>query len=276
MRNTLALRTVPAAYVHLGDRAVHFLHTGATTLPGSVPALDRGQLFVFLHCAGGCAALWQRQLRGLGAEHSVVALDLPAHGRSSGVEGVATVEAGVELLTQFVDALRLRPFILVGHSFGATLALAFAARRAARLRGLVLAGVGPKPDLTNALATLRQVVMGRLPQQFSPEFFSPQTAPDLMREFFMAYVTTDPRVRLTDLEAAHGYDCLADCGGVTLPTLVIAGVDDRVAPPDHSAAVAQAIAGARFETIAAAGHAVAIEQADAFNTLLIQFAAGLA
>lgn len=266
---------MPSKFVQLGDHAVHYLHTGPTTLPDVPPALDRGTLFVLLHCAGGCAALWQRQVAGLADRHSVVALDLPAHGRSNGVAGLASIDECADLLARFADALRLRPFVLVGHCLGATVALRFAAQHPARLRGLVLAGPSLKPDHGDALPTLREVVLGRLPQQFSPEAFSPQSAPDVMREFFTAFVTTDPRVRLTDFEAAHGYDAAAHCGRVTLPTLVIAGADNRITAPALSEAVAQAIPGARFETLAAAGHAAPIEQADAFNALLDGFAGGL-
>ena len=255
---------------------MHYLHSGATTLPRVRPALDRGQLFVLLHCAGGCAGLWRRQVEGLSDGHSVVAIDMPGHGRSGGVDGLTTIDANVALLAQFADALPLRPFVLVGHGLGATIALAFAARHGARLRGLVLVGATLQPDLGDALGTLRQVVQGRLPQQFSPEFFSPQTTPAIMREFFTGYVTTDPRVRLADLEAAHGHDCAPACRSISIPTLVITGEDDRIAPPAAGTAVAQAIAGARTELIAAAGHALGLEQPEAFNQALAHFAAGLA
>jgi pimeloyl-ACP methyl ester carboxylesterase len=78
---------LPSKYVTLDGAAVHYLHSGPTTLPGVVPPLDRGRLFLLVHAAGSNAGMWRRQMDGLGAAHSVVALDLPGHGRSSGVEG---------------------------------------------------------------------------------------------------------------------------------------------------------------------------------------------
>jgi pimeloyl-ACP methyl ester carboxylesterase len=267
--------TLPAKYVQIDGHAVHYLHTGRSTLPGVPPPVDQGQLFVLLHGAGGSAALWQRQLTGLGERHSVVALDSPAHGRSNGVAGLASIDAHVDLLTRFAGALDLRPFVLVGHSLGATIAVAFAARHAALVRGLVLIAPTLQADCAAAITSLREVVMGRLPQQFSPEFFSPGTAPTVMREFFTAYVTTDPRVRLCDLEAAHGFDGAPLCRSIATPTLVLAGADDQIVPATASAAVAAAIPGARFESIAAAGHALALEQPGAVNTAMASFAEGL-
>lgn len=263
---------MPAKYVSVGDHAVHYLHTGATTLPGTPPALAEGQLFVFLHDGGCCAGLWQRQLRGLAPQHSAIAVDMPGHGRSNGVEGLASIDASVELLATIATALRLRPFVLVGHGLGATIALAFAAAHAPRLQGLVLAAPTLKADCSAALPTLRDITMGRLPQQFSPEVFSPQTTPDVMREYFTAYVTTDPRVRLADLTAAHGFDAGPLAARVAVRTLVVAGADDRVTAPADSQAVAAALPNARFATVADAGHVMALERAEAFNELLIGFA----
>ena len=59
--------------------------------------------------------------------------------------------------------------------------------------------------------------------------------------------------------------------GVKAPTLVIVGSDDLGTPPAMSEAIAAAIPGARLEVIADASHLSNIEQAQAFNTLLLDF-----
>src|SRR2546427_614800 len=108
--------------------AVHYRHSGPTTLPDVPPALDRGRLFVFVHAAGSTAGMWQRQLAGLAERHSAVALDLPGHGRSGGIEGLPTAEAYAEFTTRFLEAVGLRPFVLVGRSMGGAIGLVLAAR----------------------------------------------------------------------------------------------------------------------------------------------------
>ena len=266
---------LPAKYVHLGPQAIHCLHTGPTTLPDVPPALDRGTLFVLLHCAGGCAGMWQKVMAALADHHSAIAIDLPAHGRSGGVEGPATIDAMVDCVTAVADALRLRRFVLVGHSMGGNVALAFAARHPARLAGLGVACAVTAPKLGEVIPRLRDVVRGRVPQQFTPELFSPSATPDVMREFFTLLVTTDPRVRLADFEALDGFDCAPLLPRIGLPTLVVAGADDGLAVPDRCRAIADGVAGARFETIAAAGHALPVEQPAALATLLDGFAGGL-
>ena len=267
---------MPSKYATVDGLAVHYLHTGPTTLPDVPPALDQGRLCVLVHAAGSNAGMWRRQIDGLGKEHSALALDLPGHGRSGGIDGLPTVEAYAEFLRRFADATRLRPFVLVGRSMGGAVAVAFAARWPERLRGLVLACTAPRFALTDEhLATARDVVCGRLPQQFTTETFSPATAMDLMREAWTEQVKTDPRVRLCDLHACRAFEARELLPRIRTPTLVVAGADDQVTPPTCAEELARGIAGARLEILPQAGHQAPLEQAEGFNRIVARFAQGL-
>jgi len=264
---------LPAKYATVDGSHVHYLHSGPTTLPDVPPALDRGRLFLLVHAAGSNAGMWQRQFAAAAEEHSVVALDFPGHGRSSGVEGLPTIDAYAESLVHFADAVRLRPFVLVGRSMGGAVAMTVAARHPERLAGLVLVCTGARFPLEPAhLTTLRDVVRGRLPQQFTTETFSPSTPVALMREAWMQQVKTDPRVRYADLLACQAFDGDALLPRIRTPTLVVAGADDQVTPPALSEELARGIAGARLEIVSEAGHQAPLEQADRFNRLVTSFA----
>lgn len=268
---------MPAKYVTIDGTAVHYLHSGPTTLPDVPPPLDRGRLFLLVHAAGSNSGMWRRQIEGMSAEHSVVALDLPGHGRSGGLDGLPTIEAYAACVAAFAMATRLRRFVLVGRSMGGAIGLVLAARHPELVSGLVLACSAAKFALSQeGIETTRNVVRGRLPQQFTTETFSPSTGVDLMREAFMEQVKTDPRVRLNDLLACQAFDGEALLATVQTPTLVVAGADDGVTPPSCSEALARGIAGARLETLAQAGHQAPLEQAQAFNDLVCGFAEGCA
>jgi pimeloyl-ACP methyl ester carboxylesterase len=260
-------------YVTLDGDAIHYLHTGPTTCPDVLPALDHGALLLFVHAAGSNAGMWRRQLEGLEGRHSAVALDLPGHGRSSGVEGRATIEAYADVVERFVAALGLRPLVLVGRSMGGAVAQVLAARGAGWLKGLVLVCTAARFTLSeDGVRTCGDVVRGRLPQQFTTETFSPSTGMDLMREAWMEQVKTDPRVRYGDLCACRAWDGRGLLASIRTPTLVIGGADDQVTPLAQSEELARGIAGARLETIAAAGHQAPLEQSERVNALLAEFA----
>ena len=268
---------MPAKYVTIDGTAVHYLHSGVTTLPDEPPPLERGRLFLLVHAAGSNAGMWRRQMEGLAAEHSVVALDLPGHGRSGGLDGLPTIEAYAECVAAFARATRLRRFVLVGRSMGGAIGLVLAARHPELLAGLVLACSAAKFALSaESIDSTRNVVRGRQPQQFTTETFSPSTGVDLMREAFMEQVKTDPRVKLNDLLACQAFDGEPVLAMIRTPTLVVVGADDGVTPPSCSETLAKGIAGARLETLAQAGHQAPLEQAVAFNEFVCAFGEGCA
>jgi 3-oxoadipate enol-lactonase len=265
---------LPSKYVTVGDTAVHYLHTGPTTLPDVTPALDRGRLFLLLHAAGSNAGLWRRQLAAARGEHSGLAPDLPGHGRSSGLEGLPTVEAYADFVLAFARALRLRRCVLVGRSMGGAIALTLAARHPELVEALVLACTAARFALRpETIASCRDVMRGRLPQQFTTETFSPATGMDIMREAWTEQVKTDPRVRYTDLLACEAFDGRPLLGQVRTPTLVVAGADDQLTAVACGEELARGIAGARLAVIPQAGHQAPLEQADAFSRLVGEFAA---
>jgi 3-oxoadipate enol-lactonase len=58
--------------------------------------------------------------------------------------------------------------------------------------------------------------------------------------------------------------------GITAPTLVVAGADDPATPPEHGAAIAAAVPGARLEVVPAAAHLATWEQAGTANRLILE------
>jgi len=255
-----------AKYVSVDGVALHYFHTGASTLPDVPPRLDRGELLVFLHGAGSNAHTWHRQLTHWEGHHSAVALDFPGHGRSGSTEGPPDVEAYVRCLVGFSEALALRPAVVVGRALGGAVALAYALAQPTRVRALVLVATPTRFDLPQeSLDTWRAVTMGRATQPFSPALFSPKVDMAVMRECFMEQVKTDPRVRYTDMLACQGLDLTAQLAAVRVPTLVITGRDDHFAPPEKAAEVQALVAGAQLVVVDDAGHMLTSEQPDAFN-----------
>ena len=247
---------MPAKYVHLDGHAVHYLHTGPTTLPDVPPALDRGALFVLLHAAGSNAGMWRRQLDGLGERHSVVALDLPGHGRSSGVEGPATIDE---------SAARRRPLprrgdppaVRAGGTQHGRRGRARGRRRAEpdarpRARARVhAAALHARP--TPRSQTARDVARGRLPQQFTTETFSPSTrhgpharGVDGAGEDRPARALTRSagRAQAFDGRPLLGADRACRRSSSPAPTT-------SVTPPAQAEELARGIAGARLEVLAA-------------------------
>jgi pimeloyl-ACP methyl ester carboxylesterase len=256
-------------YVDIEGTAIHYFHTGRSTLPGVAPALDRGELLLFVHDAGGNAHLWHRQLEHLERDHSAVAFDLPAHGRSGATDGLRAVAEMTVLTQSLIEALRLRPFVLVGQGLGGAIGLEIALTAPSLLRALVLVSTPARFEIAEAtLDTWRDVMRGRKGQPFTKEPFSPKTDFNVMREVWMEQVQTDPRVRYTDLVACNRIDFTTRLHAVRIPTLVVVPSDDQVVSVDEMEDVQRDVANAKLVVIDDAGHSVALERPEAFNAAI--------
>jgi 3-oxoadipate enol-lactonase len=70
--------------------------------------------------------------------------------------------------------------------------------------------------------------------------------------------------------AIERMDLRADLARIDAPTLVISGAEDLATPPEHQELIADAIPGARYETVTPAAHLAPVEQADAVNDLIFE------
>ena len=267
---------LPTKYVPVNNTALHYFHTGRTTLPDVAPALDRGELLLFIHGAGSNANTWHRQLAAFADEHSALALDLPGHGRSGGTESLGSIDAYRDCVAGFLDALRLRPAVLVGRSMGGAIAMALGLSHPARVRALVLVATAARFDLPDTmLDTWKAVTQGRVQQPFTADAFSPSADFAVVRDAWMEQVKTDPRVRYGDFVACNAFDASTHLGALQLPTLIVAGRDDRITPPERSEFLHRAIRGSRLVVIEGAGHTIPAERPAEFNAAVAEFLAAL-
>src|ERR1700752_1336507 len=101
--------------------------TGGRTFDAAKPAM------VFLHGAGMDHTVWQLPARSFAWHgHSVLAPDLPGHGRSEGPALASVAEMAV-WVAKLLDAAGVREAALVGHSMGAAIALEAAAAMGERI-----------------------------------------------------------------------------------------------------------------------------------------------
>lgn len=87
----------------------------------------------------------------------VIAIDLPGHGYSDTFGDVHTMELMADCVKAVLDHLDIEQFVLLGHSLGGYVALAFAERYPYYLRGLCLMHSHALPD-SDAMVEYRQKV----------------------------------------------------------------------------------------------------------------------
>ncbi|BBD78969.1 alpha/beta fold hydrolase [Aerosticca soli] len=99
----------------------------------------QGPTLVLLHGFGADRSVWLPLARELGGHFHLVIPDLPGWGESSRIEGANyDLDAQAARLQDFVQALRLGRFVLVGHSMGGGIAGVYAAEHPEHVAGLAL------------------------------------------------------------------------------------------------------------------------------------------
>jgi len=255
------------------------MHMEFATRSGSVWAATGGKSFnpvlpavVFLHGAGMDHTAWTQPGRWF-AHHgrSVLALDLPGHGRSAGAVP-ATIAGFAETVIDVLDAAGVARAALVGHSLGSLVALETAARHPGRVRALGLIGTSAWIPVNQ---TLLDAARTALPQAISMivswsfanrAVFGPSPNPGLSLTALGRQVLARaaPGVLHADLSACNSYaDGLESARRVSCPTLVVSGELDRMTPAAASRTLADAIPGARTIELPGVGHMIPLEAPDA-------------
>jgi pimeloyl-ACP methyl ester carboxylesterase len=95
---------------------------------------------IFVHSLAGNTSHWSAQLEHLRKERRAVALDIRGHGNSeSPKDGNFAIESLANDIDVVADELGLKRFVLVGHSSGGTVAIAYASAHPKKVTGLLLA-----------------------------------------------------------------------------------------------------------------------------------------
>ncbi len=236
---------------------------------------------VILSCSLGTdRSMWDPQTPALVARNPVVRYDLRGHGRSPAPAGPYAISDLGEDLLALMDRLEIERASLCGVSIGAMTSIWVAANAPERVRRLVLcctsARFGPEAaEVYRARAgtvrehTVDAVADGALERWFTPGFREAQ--PVLMAQVRRGLTGTSSEGYAGCCEALAALDLFGVLGSISVPTLVIAGAEDPATPPDHGRAIADGIAGARFELIEGAAHLANIEKAELVTPLIAGF-----
>ncbi|HKV55878.1 MAG TPA: alpha/beta hydrolase [Candidatus Binataceae bacterium] len=266
---------MPTKYVDVRGCATFYYYVGKTTLPDVVPDLSRGRKIIMIHGAGANGHGWHYQYEQLGNGHSPVALDLPGHGRSGGVEALPSIQDYADFVDAFLDALKIDSAVIAGHSMGGAIAMDLALRHPRRVQALVLVATAAKFDIPKERIDIwHAVTMGRIGQPFNNDGYSPKTIaekPEIIREGWGEQIRTDPRVRWGDMVACSQVDLREQINRIDKPTLVVAGADDVVTPVASAELIKGRIKGARLEVIPDAAHRLTTERPDVANATIEKF-----
>jgi 3-oxoadipate enol-lactonase len=230
-----------------------------------------GPPVVLVHGLGGTSAgIWGRVAGELEDELTVVTYDLRGTGGSERAAGPYSVDDFVGDLRELVDELELARPALVGHSFGGSIAYAYAARRPEDVSAVVSVGgpvVLPKQG-QQGLRDRADLVEREGMAAVADTVATNGTAPSFRERDqagFDALVAmlaaNDPETYAATCRVLAEMDLRPDLSRVTALVLLVAGDRDGVVPPAAGDEIEAALPNvARRVTVEDCGHNLTVER----------------
>jgi len=263
----------------------HFLEWGQ---PGRPPV-------IVLHGGNQSAHSWDLVSLHLAERYHVFALDQRGHGDSEWSRAADySIGAMAQDLEAFIEGEGIESPVILGHSMGGMVTLAFAVRRPSAARALGIVDVGPE---LNAAGT-----------QIIGEFVHHNVEFDDMEEFLDRVEQYDPYRTRAHMERTlkynllrraddrfvsktdrrrfappgdgtpgrlHGVPNLEGLRAIDVPTLIFRGAASEVLLPDAAEAFAAVLPNGRLSTIADCGHNVHSQNTLGFLAELDPFVASV-
>ena len=244
-----------------------------------------GRPVVLIHGNPGSCQDWTRLYGPLSLRYQVIAFDRPGHGHSDRPNHKdITVEVQAYLLHAALHQLRVERPILVGHSWGGALAMAYALEYQRDVSGLVLLApavyegddgvsflskVPAWPvigDLVNFLFT--PLIAAWLVRTDLKKAFAPDAVPKHYLRHTLAEWTRPKKVKWYSIDDALLNESLPKLSPrypeLDIPTAIITGDSDLIVPANENAhRLAESLAKARLSVLPNTGHQVPFTRPDA-------------
>lgn len=234
-----------------------------------------GGVVALVHGAGGNHTHWLPQIAYLRSlpGWSVVAFDLPGHGRSGG-EARASIPEYAEAVFEALRNLAggERPLVLGGHSMGGAITMELALTHPGFLAGIILVGTGAR--LRVLPSALEKLSRGERDETLLRMAWGPGADPSLVERGLEEQRAVPVEVLYRDYSACNGFDRMQDVQRIGLPALIVVGSEDVLTPPKYSRYLADRLGG-RLVEVPGCGHMVMLEDPGPVNEAMGEFLGAL-
>lgn len=259
-------------------------HLSVRGISTAVDIQGDGPAILFVHGFPMDRTLWRHQLAAIRGWRRI-APDLRGMGLTEVSDRYSMAEYADDM-DSLMDVLGASQAVVCGLSMGGYIAFEILRRHRKRVRALILSNTRAGADTVEGRAnrdamidTVRVDGPAAVAETLIPKLLGPsslEAMPKVVGHLRTMICNTPARGVIGALEAMRDRsDSTEFCKKIDVPTLVIAGANDRIVSPAEAGEMADLIPGAQFVIIPEAGHLAPIEQPIACNRVIGEFVESL-
>lgn len=244
---------------------------------------EEGAVVTLCHALAADSGMWAEQVPPLLAEgYRVLRIDMRGHGGSEAPPGNYMQEDLASDVITVLDALDIESMHYIGLSIGGMFGQTLGIRHAHRVRSLMLCNTSPAPPADapqrwgpriaavkehGTLAPIAEATMQRwLTDRFR------QAHASRWKQIHDTVLGCTPQGYIACVHAIQNYDYTDQLSSVTVPTMLLFGVDDANVESGAARQMAALLPNGRYEEMGnGARHLPNVEFAETFNGLMLDW-----
>jgi pimeloyl-ACP methyl ester carboxylesterase len=259
--------TVQDKTTNLGGAQVHYLEAGE----------EHTRALLLLHGLAGAKLNWETVIPALAEHYHVIAPDLPGFGDSAALPDMR-LPSLMQWLKTLLDSANIQQAVVVGSSMGGLIARLFAAGEPGYVSAVILVNGGGVPSLPPFLRTIDNMPV--ISDLVFGLFGRSATSQNSINQ--MVHITSVKTPDFVQQVRASGKgiaglirmlarDPLPQATTPQVPTLLLWGAEDKLAPLAEAQKIKASIAGSNLSPIADCGHLPQLEASEVFVWQVLQF-----
>jgi len=259
-------------FVNINNHTIHYRYI-------QNPAFKAGHhVFVFINSLGTDFRIWNDVVEILKEYGSILLFDKRGHGLSDVVENTNGLPDFVDDVLALLEYLSIQKCVPVGLSVGGMIAQVMASLIPEKIEKLILCDtrhkIGNAQIWNERIAAVKEkgitaISEGVMQRWFSEKFRSESALQAAGYKNMLE--RTPPLGYIKTCEAIRDADLTEIAEAIRIPSLCIAGSEDKSTPPGEVKNLADLIKGCRFEVIDGSGHIPCVDNPKILSNLIIDF-----
>ncbi|WP_128547650.1 alpha/beta fold hydrolase [Larkinella soli] len=226
-----------------------------------------GDILLLLHGLFGALSNWDGVISGFADRYRVVIPVMPIYDmpiREAGLEGL------VRFIEDFIAFKKLSNLTLLGNSLGGHVALLYTLKHPDEVRRLVLTGSSGLFENSMGGSYPKRGSYDYIAERVSYTFYDPKVATkELIDEVFEITNSIPKCMRIVAIaKSAQRNNVARELHNITVPTLLIWGLNDTITPPEVAHEFNRLIVNSELHFVDKCCHAPMMEHPERFNRLL--------